>query len=53
MYSTILFKHDKNYGGGWSDSESTGGLDTRRRSEANAYADSSRIWASTHGDLIA
>ena len=43
--------HDKNYGGGWSDSNGTSGFDTRRRSEANAYADASLVWASTHGDL--
>lgn len=43
--------HDKNYGGGWSDSNSTSGFDTRRRHENNSYVDASLVWASTHGDL--
>ena len=43
--------HDKNYGGGWSDSNATTGFATRRRHENNSYVDASRVWASTHGDL--
>ena len=43
--------HDKNYGGGWSDSNGTSGFDTRRRHENNSYSDASEVWASTHGDL--
>jgi hypothetical protein len=43
--------HDRNYGGGWSDSNGTSGFDTRRRHENNSYSDASEVWASTHGDL--
>jgi len=43
--------HDRNYGGGWSDSNGTTGFDTRRRHENNSYSDASQVWASTHGDL--
>ena len=43
--------HDKNYGGGWSDSNVTSGFDTRRRHENNSYVDASLVWASIHGDL--
>ena len=43
--------HDWSYGNGWSDSQTTGGHDTKRRNEAGAYLDVGRIWSSVLGDL--
>ena len=43
--------HDHSYGNGWSDSETTGGYDTKRRNESQAYLDVSNIWSNVLGDL--
>jgi len=43
--------HDWSYGNGWSDTQTTGGHDTKRRNEAGAYLDVGRIWCTVLGDL--
>jgi hypothetical protein len=43
--------HDHSYGNGWSDSETTGGYDTRRRNESAAFIDVANVWSSVQGDL--
>ena len=43
--------HDWSYGNGWSDTQTTGGHDTKRRNEAQAYHDVGRVWCTVLGDL--
>ena len=43
--------HDTMYGLGWSDTDSTGGYDTRRTNQSWAYLDVAEVWSNVHGDL--
>ena len=43
--------HDTLYGLGWSDTDSTGGYDTRRTNQSWAYLDVAEVWSNVHGDL--
>ena len=43
--------HDTMYGLGWSDTDGTGGYDTRRTNQSWAYLDISQVWSNVHGDL--
>tara|TARA_B100000035_G_scaffold270392_1_gene244702 strand:- start:1326 stop:1772 length:447 start_codon:yes stop_codon:yes gene_type:complete len=43
--------HDSMWGRGWSDSDGTGGFDTRRVTKDNVYLDIANVWATVHGDL--
>ena len=43
--------HDTMYGLGWSDTDGTGGYDTRRTNQSWAYLDVAEVWSNVHGDL--
>ena len=43
--------HDTMYGLGWSDTDGTGGYDTRRTNQSWAYLDIAGVWSNVHGDL--
>lgn len=43
--------HDTMYGLGWSDTDGTGGYDTRRTNQSWAYLDVAEVWSTVHGDL--
>ena len=43
--------HDSMWGRGWSDSDGTGGYDTRRVTKDNTYLDVANVWGTVHGDL--
>tara|TARA_R100001509_G_scaffold58289_1_gene32160 strand:+ start:323 stop:757 length:435 start_codon:yes stop_codon:yes gene_type:complete len=43
--------HDTMYGLGWSDTDGTGGYDTRRTNQSWAYLDIAEVWSNVHGDL--